>query len=248
MVDVIVDRGREQIVGQADRVKVTRKVEIDLLHRENLGVATSGGATLHAETGPERRLAETEHRLFADRGECVSEPHGCRRLAFTGRGGAHGGDENQLAVATFRTRKRQALLARDLGDIAAVTFEIGVFKSRSTRDFTDRLELGILGNFDIGRKLDLGHEILLESGLASHEQRTPGRKEVAKLSRKQLVIVRSAVCVSSDSGPRRGDLETRLERLTAGCIDEAGDRLANVLPMEVSEVTTALEEVNAIGQ
>jgi hypothetical protein len=37
-------------------------------------------------------------------------------------------------------------------------------------------------------------------------------------------------------------------QLAAGRIDKASDRLANVLPVEVSEMTTALEEVCAIGE
>ncbi len=36
--------------------------------------------------------------------------------------------------------------------------------------------------------------------------------------------------------------------LAAGRIDKASDRLANVLPVEIPEMTTALEEVCAIGE
>jgi hypothetical protein len=54
--------------------------------------------------------------------------------------------------------------------MAAVTFEIVVFESRLLRDFTNRLGLGVLGDFDIGRELVLGHDFLLERDLALYEQ------------------------------------------------------------------------------
>ena len=39
----------EQIVRRADGVEVAGEVQVDVLHRHDLGVAAAGGAALHAE-------------------------------------------------------------------------------------------------------------------------------------------------------------------------------------------------------
>ena len=51
-VNVIVDQRREQIIGDADGVKVTGEMEIDVLHRHHLGEPAAGGAAFHAEARP----------------------------------------------------------------------------------------------------------------------------------------------------------------------------------------------------
>ncbi len=43
MVDVVVDGRRQQIVGQPDRIEVAGKVQVDVLHRHDLRVASAGG-------------------------------------------------------------------------------------------------------------------------------------------------------------------------------------------------------------
>ena len=48
-IDVIVDQCGEKVVRRSDGVKVAREMEIDVLHRHHLRVATAGRATLHAE-------------------------------------------------------------------------------------------------------------------------------------------------------------------------------------------------------
>jgi len=51
---------------RSDGVKVAGEVEIDILHRHDLGIAAAGGAALDAERRAERRLAQAQHRLLAD--------------------------------------------------------------------------------------------------------------------------------------------------------------------------------------
>ena len=65
-IDVIVDHRREQIVGGADGVEIAGEMEIDVLHRHHLRVAAAGGAALHAEAGPEARLADADDGLLAE--------------------------------------------------------------------------------------------------------------------------------------------------------------------------------------
>ena len=59
-VNVVVDHRGEQVVGRADRVHVTGKMQVDILHRNHLGVATARGPALEAETGTQARFAQAD--------------------------------------------------------------------------------------------------------------------------------------------------------------------------------------------
>src|SRR5438132_5909606 len=92
------DRG-DQIVRGADRVDVAREVQVDLLHREDLGSASARRPALRAEHGPEGGLTDRDEALRpeaiqglpeSDRGEGLP-------LSLSGRGGA--GDEAELPLA-----------------------------------------------------------------------------------------------------------------------------------------------------
>ena len=46
MMDVVIDEGCQQVVGNADGVKVTSEVEVNVLHRYNLSMATTSSSAL----------------------------------------------------------------------------------------------------------------------------------------------------------------------------------------------------------
>ena len=66
LVDIIVQKSGNHIVGGGDGVEVSGEVEIDLLHWEDLSISAAGCAALHSEAGAERRLAKSENSLLAD--------------------------------------------------------------------------------------------------------------------------------------------------------------------------------------
>ena len=121
-IDVIVDQRREQIVGGADGVEIAGEMEVDVLHRHDLGIAAAGRAALHAEAGAEARLAQADERLLADVIERIAEADGGRGLAFAGRGRRDGGDEDQLAVGP--AGERGDIVERDLRLVVAVGQDI----------------------------------------------------------------------------------------------------------------------------
>ncbi len=148
-IDMIVDQRAEQVVGGADGVEVAGEVQIDVLHRHHLGIAAAGGAALDAEAGPERGLAQAQHRLLADLVERVGEPHGGGGLAFARRCRRDGRDQDQLAVRLIL--ERLDVVHRHLGLEVAVRVEI--FRSDAELvlgQFHDRPRLGGLGDFDVG--------------------------------------------------------------------------------------------------
>ncbi len=120
-IDVVVEQGGEQVVGRADGVEVAGEVQVDLLHRNDLGVAAAGRTALHPEAGPERRLAQADHRLLADAVEAVAEADGRRGLAFAGRGRIDRGDQDQLAVGPLALAHDPVEV--ELGDVPSVTVQ-----------------------------------------------------------------------------------------------------------------------------
>ena len=98
LLDVVVDQGGHQVVGDADGVEVTGEVEIDVLHGDDLRPAAAGSAALNAENGTEGRLPQGDGGLFADLAKTVSQTDGGGGLALTGGRGGDRGDKNQLTV------------------------------------------------------------------------------------------------------------------------------------------------------
>ena len=46
MVNVVINEGRQQVVGNTDGMKVTSEVEVDVLHGHNLSVSTTSSSAL----------------------------------------------------------------------------------------------------------------------------------------------------------------------------------------------------------
>ena len=148
-VDVVVDQRRQEIVRRADGVEVAGEMEVDVLHRHDLGVAAARGAALHAEGGPERGLAQAEHRLLADMVQRIGQAHGRRGLAFAGRRRRDRRDQDQLAVGL--ALQRLDVVHRDLGLVVAVGVEVLRRDAELLlRQLHDRPLRGLLRDLDVG--------------------------------------------------------------------------------------------------
>ena len=146
---MVVDQRREQIVRRRDGVKVACKVEVDVLHRHDLRITAAGGTALHTERRPERRLAQAEHRLFADMVERVRQAHRRGGFALPRRRRRDCRHQDQLAVRLALQRFDE--IHRHLGLVVAVWLEV----LRGDAEFflcniEDRPLLGGLRNFDVG--------------------------------------------------------------------------------------------------
>ena len=60
VVDVVVEHGRQEVVGQLDGVEIAGEMEVDVLHGHDLGVAAAGRPALHAEARAQRGLAQAD--------------------------------------------------------------------------------------------------------------------------------------------------------------------------------------------
>ena len=54
--NVIVKHGGKQIVGRTDGMKIAGKVQIDVLHGNDLRISAAGSSSFNAEDRAERRL------------------------------------------------------------------------------------------------------------------------------------------------------------------------------------------------
>jgi hypothetical protein len=95
---IVVDESGQEVVGLLDGREISREMEVYVLHGQQLGIAAPRGAALDAEDRAQRRFAQHDHGLLADAVEAVTQSDGDSGLAFAGRGGGDGGDEDELAV------------------------------------------------------------------------------------------------------------------------------------------------------
>ena len=117
-VDVIVDHRGQQRVCRSDGVEISGEMKIHVFHRNDLRITTTSGSALHPEVGPERGLANADHRLLANGIQSVAKTDGRRGLSLSGGCRVHGGDQNELAVPV--TLDRVDELLGNLGLVMAI--------------------------------------------------------------------------------------------------------------------------------
>ena len=119
-VDVVVKQSRNHVVGRRDRVEVAREVEVNLLHREHLGVATTSGTALHTEARAQRGLTQGAYGILAQlvQSQCQANAHCCLANASLGRGDGRYKDEVALLNFLFVNE-----LVGHFGDVFAIVFK-----------------------------------------------------------------------------------------------------------------------------
>ena len=95
---MIVERRREQGVRGGNRVEIAGKMQIDVFHRHDLGIAAARSAALDSHTGTERRFAQHDDRFLAQFDEGLRHTDGRGGFAFARRRRRDGCDQNQLAI------------------------------------------------------------------------------------------------------------------------------------------------------
>ena len=146
---VVVEHRREQVVRRADGVKIAGKVEVYILHRDDLGIPAAGRAALDAKYRPERRLAQRGHGVFPAAPQRVRETDGGRGLALARGRRRDGRNENELSVRRGGLFAQQ--VKRNFRLVSAVRLNVC---------FADARSRGYLGNIfqrALMRDLDIGH-------------------------------------------------------------------------------------------
>ena len=101
---MIVNQRRQQRMRRCDRMKITGKMQIHIFHRHNLRIAATSGAALHAKIRPQRRLANADHRFFANPVQTIAKTNRRRRLALASRRRIDRCHQNQLAIRPILQR------------------------------------------------------------------------------------------------------------------------------------------------
>ncbi len=76
LIDMVVEHRGKQIICRTDGVKISGEVQVDVFHRQNLGIAAACRAAFHAEHRPQRRFAQGNHGIFADVAQRVRQTDG----------------------------------------------------------------------------------------------------------------------------------------------------------------------------
>lgn len=84
LLDGVVGHGREQHMGRRDGVEIAGKVQVDVFHGDDLGVAAACSAAFDAEAGSQGRFAQGDDGLLTDFGEALGQADGGRGFAFAG--------------------------------------------------------------------------------------------------------------------------------------------------------------------
>ena len=98
LLHVVIEHGAQQVICRSDGMHVTRKVQVDVLHRQHLCVAAACSAALNAEHRTQRRFTQRDDGLFADLRHSLTEASRCGGLALARRRRVDGRNKDQLAV------------------------------------------------------------------------------------------------------------------------------------------------------
>ena len=99
---MVVEHGGQQVIGGTDGMEVTGKVQVDILHGDDLSPAAAGSAALNAKDGAERRLAQGHGTLDAATTQAVGQTDGRGGLALARRRWVDSGHEDELGLVISR--------------------------------------------------------------------------------------------------------------------------------------------------
>ena len=151
VVNVRVEHSRKQIVRSTDGMKITGEVQIDILHRNDLGISAARSSALDAEHGAQARFAQGDHHVLAALRERIGQADRRGGLTLARRRGVDRRHEHELA-------RRMLVIAQkvvvDLRLVLAVHLEILIVDTRLLGNRVDALRLRSLCDFDITLHVD----------------------------------------------------------------------------------------------
>ena len=151
VVEAVVDERAGQVVRRPDGVHVTGQVQVEVLHRDDLAVAATGGPALDPEHRPERRLADAHRGSLADVVEALAQPDGRGRLALAQGRRRDGRHDHVLAARPLRLEALDGG-ERDLGLGRAVQLQLVVGDAQFAGDVDDRARRDGAGDVQVGRE------------------------------------------------------------------------------------------------
>lgn len=132
------DGSSQQVVGSSDGVDVTSQVKVELVHRNDLRVTTTGGATLDTKGWSLGWLADVGESNAAEMStKCLSNTHGGGRLALTEWCWGNTGDNDIATVAAVLKTLEE--LEINLGLVGTIWLELSWENTDLSGDLGDLL-------------------------------------------------------------------------------------------------------------
>ena len=120
LVDVVVQQGGNHVVCRGDGVEVASKVQVNLVHGQNLSIAATGSTALHAKAGTQRGFAQSHHGLLANAVHTQSQAHADGGLAYACLGWSDGGNKDEFALCNLLLVNQ---FKGQLGNVSAIGFD-----------------------------------------------------------------------------------------------------------------------------
>ena len=89
---------------------IAGKMQVNILHRQNLRIAAPGRTAFYAKHRAQRGFAQRNYRPFTYFSHGLPQAYGCCCLPFARRGGVNGGNQHQLTVGLIGNAGIQALV------------------------------------------------------------------------------------------------------------------------------------------
>ena len=118
---VVVQKGSNHVVSLGDGMKIASEMEIDLIHRQNLGVTATCSTTLHAEARTQRWFAKSHYGFLANLLHTQGETHRYGGLAITSLGRTDSGNEDEVMIFEL---VRIDVASSNLGNVATIVFNL----------------------------------------------------------------------------------------------------------------------------
>ena len=128
-------------------MEITREVQVDVVHWNDLCTAAACGAALHTKARAERRLAQAEQGVLVQTAQRIGEADGGRGLAFTRRRRVDRRHQDELAILLLFQAGQ--VVAADLCLVVAEGDEVLCANSQTLTDLSDRQFLRTPRNRDV---------------------------------------------------------------------------------------------------
>ena len=145
-VQMVIEHRRQQVVGGGHDMEISIEVQIDLLHRRDLGVAAAGAAALDTKARSDGWFPQAEDGFLAQAIEGVGQSDTRGGLAFASGSRMDRSHQDQLACRGVL--QPPVKVKADLGLGLAIQVQVLLLDADLGRDGFNWLQLGFLGDFD----------------------------------------------------------------------------------------------------
>ena len=144
--DIVVEQRGDEVVGRRDSMEVTREVEVDLVHRQHLGIATTSSTALHTEARTHGRLAKCKAALIAQTIQGHGEAYAHRGLADASLRRRHGCHQYHIAAIHLAFVNT---LQWYFGNVLSVMLQLVGGDTYRVSNLRNRLQHGLACNLNV---------------------------------------------------------------------------------------------------